>query len=41
MKFLQRLSTIDGLTSVSNRRAFDERLEMEWNRYVVTPHAYL
>ncbi len=31
-EILQRLSTIDGLTSVSNRRAFDERLEMEWNR---------
>ncbi len=26
------LSTIDGLTGVSNRRTFDERLEMEWNR---------
>ena len=31
-EILQRLSTIDGLTGVSNRRAFDERLELEWNR---------
>ena len=29
---LQRLSTIDGLTGVSNRGAFDERLELEWKR---------
>ena len=31
-ELLQHLSTIDGLTGVSNRRAFDERLKMEWNR---------
>ena len=31
-EILQHLSNIDGLTGVSNRRAFDERLEMEWNR---------
>lgn len=31
-EILHRLSTIDGLTCVSNRRAFDERLEEEWNR---------
>ncbi len=29
---LQRLATMDGLTAVSNRRAFDERLLTEWNR---------
>ncbi len=29
---LQHLSTIDGLTGIANRRAFDERFEMEWNR---------
>jgi diguanylate cyclase (GGDEF)-like protein/PAS domain S-box-containing protein len=31
-ELLQHLSTIDGLTGVSNRRTFDKRLEMEWNR---------
>jgi diguanylate cyclase (GGDEF)-like protein/PAS domain S-box-containing protein len=31
-ELLQHLSTIDGLTGVSNRRTFDERLEMEWKR---------
>lgn len=31
-EILQRLSAIDGLTGVANRRAFDERLEWEWNR---------
>jgi diguanylate cyclase (GGDEF)-like protein/PAS domain S-box-containing protein len=31
-ELLQHLSTIDGLTGVSNRRTFDDRLEMEWNR---------
>ncbi len=30
-EILQRLSAIDGLTGVANRRAFDERLEVEWN----------
>jgi diguanylate cyclase (GGDEF)-like protein len=29
---LQRLASIDGLTGVTNRRAFDTRLEAEWNR---------
>jgi diguanylate cyclase len=29
---LQQLATIDGLTGVSNRRAFDARLDAEWNR---------
>jgi diguanylate cyclase (GGDEF)-like protein len=29
---LQRLAMMDGLTSVANRRAFDERLQTEWNR---------
>jgi diguanylate cyclase (GGDEF)-like protein/PAS domain S-box-containing protein len=31
-ELLQHLSTIDGLTGISNRRTFDDRLEMEWNR---------
>jgi len=31
-EILKRLTTIDGLTGVANRRAFDERLEMEWIR---------
>ncbi|NMD71769.1 PAS domain S-box protein [Bacillus sp. DNRA2] len=31
-EILQKLSTVDGLTGVSNRRAFDERLEIEWKR---------
>lgn len=31
-ELLHHLSTIDGLTGVSNRRTFDDRLEMEWNR---------
>lgn len=31
-EILQRLSAIDGLTGVSNRRAFDERMDMEWDR---------
>ncbi|WP_147532943.1 sensor domain-containing diguanylate cyclase [Bacillus marasmi] len=35
-EILKHLSTIDGLTSVSNRRAFDERLEIEWNRAMRT-----
>ncbi|MCS6958662.1 MAG: diguanylate cyclase [Pseudanabaenaceae cyanobacterium SKYGB_i_bin29] len=29
---LQRLAMIDGLTQVSNRRLFDEKLEQEWRR---------
>lgn len=29
---LQRLAMIDGLTQVSNRRFFDERLDQEWRR---------
>jgi diguanylate cyclase (GGDEF)-like protein len=29
---LQHLATIDGLTSIPNRRAFDMRLDSEWNR---------
>lgn len=29
---LQQLATIDGLTGVKNRRAFDARLEAEWSR---------
>lgn len=29
---LKRLSSLDGLTGISNRRSFDERLNEEWNR---------
>ncbi|HEY0635961.1 MAG TPA: diguanylate cyclase, partial [Gammaproteobacteria bacterium] len=29
---LQRLSSLDGLTGIANRRAFDARLEEEWTR---------
>ena len=29
---LRRLSTIDGLTGLSNRRGFDDRLQTEWHR---------
>ena len=29
---LQRLSSLDGLTGIANRRIFDERLENEWQR---------
>lgn len=29
---LRRLSTIDGLTGVANRRAFDDAVELEWRR---------
>ena len=29
---LKELSSLDGLTGISNRRGFDERLEEEWNR---------
>jgi two-component system chemotaxis family response regulator WspR len=29
---LQKLAAMDGLTGLFNRRAFDQRLEFEWNR---------
>lgn len=29
---LQRISSLDGLTGIANRRAFDTRLEQEWSR---------
>jgi len=29
---LQRLSTLDGLTGIPNRRSFEERIEEEWRR---------
>lgn len=29
---LQQLATLDGLTSIANRRSFDEKLQTEWNR---------
>lgn len=29
---LQRLSSLDGLTGIANRRSFDETLQKEWNR---------
>ena len=31
-KSLKRLSSLDGLTGVANRRSFDERIELEWAR---------
>ena len=31
-KYLFRLSTIDGLTGIANRRMFDKTLEEEWNQ---------
>lgn len=31
---LERLSSIDGLTQIPNRRKFDEDLDVEWKRYV-------
>lgn len=36
---LHRLSTLDGLTGIANRRHFDEFLELEWKRAIrdVTP----
>jgi len=33
---LQRLSSLDGLTGVANRRQFDETLEQEWQRAMRT-----
>lgn len=30
-ELLQRLSTVDGLTGIANRRAFDQKLNMEWS----------
>jgi diguanylate cyclase (GGDEF)-like protein len=30
--FLRQLATLDGLTGIANRRAFDEALAMEWRR---------
>ena len=33
---LSRLTLIDGLTELANRRAFDERLEQEWRRALRT-----
>ncbi|MCL2456936.1 MAG: diguanylate cyclase, partial [Defluviitaleaceae bacterium] len=32
MRLIERFSLTDGLTGVSNRRAFDQQLEAEWNR---------
>lgn len=29
---LQQLATIDGLTSLANRRSFDEKMQIEWSR---------
>src|SRR5204862_6682334 len=29
---LERLSSLDGLTKIANRRRFDEALEVEWRR---------
>jgi diguanylate cyclase (GGDEF)-like protein len=31
-EFLENLSRIDGLTKIPNRRAFDERFDLEWRR---------
>jgi two-component system cell cycle response regulator len=33
-EMLQQLSSIDGLTSIANRRYFDDRLEREWRRAI-------
>jgi diguanylate cyclase (GGDEF)-like protein len=35
---LQRLSSLDGLTGISNRRQFDETLDREWRRAVRGRH---
>ena len=32
LRFIKMLSTIDQLTSMPNRRSFDARLDLEWNR---------
>ncbi|MCL1863887.1 MAG: diguanylate cyclase [Defluviitaleaceae bacterium] len=32
MRIIERFSLTDGLTGVSNRRCFDQQLEIEWNR---------
>lgn len=32
MNTLQRLSSLDGLTGIANRRAFDAQMEQEWTR---------
>jgi len=31
---LQKLSSLDGLTGIANRRSFDETLQKEWNRSI-------
>ena len=31
-QYLKQLATVDGLTQISNRRAFEKRLQDEWNR---------
>jgi diguanylate cyclase (GGDEF)-like protein len=33
-QMLQRLSSTDGLTGIANRRQFDERMRIEWNRAI-------
>jgi diguanylate cyclase (GGDEF)-like protein len=33
---LSRLSLVDGLTNIANRRMFDQKLQEEWNRWVRT-----
>ncbi|MEW9701837.1 diguanylate cyclase [Paenibacillus sp. SI8] len=33
---LQQLSSRDGLTGIANRRCYDETLEREWNRHVIS-----
>ena len=34
IKLIERLSSIDQLTDIPNRRGFDERLTLEWNRAI-------
>ena len=36
---LQRLNNLDGLTGLSNRRFFDQYMETEWNRAILSQHA--